>query len=243
MAAVLITIEGTDGSGKQTQCSNIAKYFEDLGLRVLTISFPQYDKDSSHFVKNYLNGDYGDIDSPDINEYGGSLFYAMDRYISYITDWKKNIRKYDIIIFDRYVESNLIHQGARINSIADMIRYVDWETDLEYTKLGLPKPDITLFLNMPPEASELLRKHRKNKITNEDKQDIHESDKSYQLKSYRVACVMSDMLNWTKIDCVNKDYVKTLKDIKNIDEITNLCIEQLLTNSRIKRLVTKSSEK
>lgn len=237
--AIIITIEGTDGSGKQTQCERISKNLEELGFNVKKLSFPMYDNDSSHFVKNYLNGKYGDISSNKINAYCGSVFYACDRIISYLTDWESEYEKYDFIIIDRYVESNLIHQGAKIKSKYELINYINWEIDFEYNKLKLPHPDITLFLDMLPDASEFLRNDRKNKITNKDKQDIHESDKQFQINSYKMACKISKICKWNKINCTNSNSIKSIKDIKTIDEITRLCMKEIYSNKKVKILLKK----
>ena len=239
MTPIIVTIEGTDGSGKETQCNEISKKLKSLGFTVKQLSFPMYNSDSSYFVKQYLNGEYGDLSNTKINEYSGSLLFAMDRFISYITDWSNDIKKYDFIIMDRYVESNLIHQGSKIKSISDIIRFIDWEKDFEYNKLGLPKPDITLFLNMSPDASAILRKNRKNKINNSDNQDIHEADREYQLKAYHTAYTISDACEWKKINCTNKEYVKSVKDIKPINEITEMCINEIFSVPRVKRLLKK----
>lgn len=240
---IIISIEGTDGSGKQTQCELIAKSLNDAGYTATVLSFPMYDNDSSHFVKNYLNGDYGDINTNKTNEYSASLFFAMDRLISYMTDWSTKCKEYDFLIMDRYVESNMIHQGARIENIQDLVRFIDWETDFEHNKLGLPKPDLTLFLNMTPEASELLRKNRKNKFTGEKKKDIHESDKVFQLRSYRTACVISDICGWRKIDCTNTECIDSVKDIKSINDIHELCMNEIYSNPKVKRLVKRRENK
>lgn len=240
--AIIISIEGTDGSGKQTQCEKIRNRLVNNNFTAVIMSFPAYDNESSTFVKNYLNGDYGSITDNKMNEYSASMIFAMDRMISYLTHWNAMLKRYDFVIMDRYVESNLIHQGARIKEIQDLIRYIDWETDFEYNKLNLPRPDITLFLNMTPEASDLLRKNRKNKITGETSQDIHESDKAYQLRSYRTAQVISDMLKWNKIDCTNTSNVKTTKDILSIDDITDKCMNAICKNSKVKRLIRKRED-
>lgn len=239
--AIIISVEGTDGSGKQTQCELIKDNLTNAGYSVCTLSFPMYDNEnsSSFFVKEYLNGKYGDISSNKTNEYSASMIFAMDRLISYMTDWSEYYKKYDFIIMDRYVESNLIHQGARIQEIPDLVRYIDWETDFEYNRLGLPKPDMTLFLNMTPEASSLLRENRLNKITKEKKKDIHEADKVYQLRSYRTAYAICDMCGWKKIDCVNTECVESLDDIKSVEEINKLCMDEIYSNTKVKRLIKR----
>ena len=219
MSAFMVNVEGTDGSGKETQCKKLLKYFEKRGYKTKMISFPMYDNESSTFVKKYLNGEYGKVNDNIINEYGASVLFTLDRYISFITDWKKIYDTYDVIILDRYVESNIIYQAAKMTNIDDIINYVRWELDFEYNKLKLPKPDITFFLNMPPEASTLLRKGRKNKITNGDTQDIHESDSNYLMKVYQTASLLYQSCSWVKIDCVKSPYVKNKKEICTPDEI------------------------
>ena len=209
---LIITIEGTDGSGKETQCNKLCKYLNNNGINAKVISFPQYDNHvSSYFVKEYLSGTFGNINNNLLNVYSASIMYAMDRYISYITDWKNY--DVDVLIMDRYVDSNLIHQGAKISNLSDLVRFIDWEKDLEYNRLGLPIPDITFFLNMPPEASELLRKNRKNKITGGDAQDIHEDNIEYQNKSYQTAFTICNLCDWERIDCSKVPYVTTTSDI------------------------------
>lgn len=236
---IIITIEGTDGAGKETQCKKLYDYLTKKGLHAEIVSFPQYNNDvSSHLVKEYLSGTFGDVTDNRLNVYGASILYAMDRYISYIMGaWVDSTEDsiIDVLIMDRYVDSNLIHQGSKIDSLSDLVRFIDWDKDLEYNKLGIPEPDITFFLNMPPEASALLRKNRKNKITGASEKDIHEKDLNYQNKSYQTAFTICDLCNWEKIDCVKTSYVKELSDIYTPATISRkICkkVDELIENRR-----------
>ena len=160
--AYVIAIEGTDRSGKETQSKLLAKKMENLGLKVKLFSFPNYESKSSEFVKEYLGGGYGDVG--EVNEYQASICYAIDRLHMYFTEIKGAMDKYDVIIFDRYVGSNLIHQTCKIKgedpySCAIAAKdFVNFWTDFEFNKLGFPKPDITILLDMPIEAGKKLAK-------------------------------------------------------------------------------------
>lgn len=164
---LLIAIDGVDASGKQTQSELVYKRLTDAGYKARLISFPNYDSDSSALVKMYLAGEFGD--SPeDVNAYAASTFFAADRFASYRRDWKKDYDNSVIIIADRYVQSNMIHQASKLKS-DERDKFISWLYDLEYNVYGLPEPDVTIFLDMPPEAAARLMADRANKIDNSSK--------------------------------------------------------------------------
>ena len=209
----IIVIEGTDSSGKATQAALLYEYLKKDNNNVIKLSFPDYDSDSSKLIKMYLNGDFGktaDSVSPEI----ASVFYAADRYASFKTKWQEFYEKDDsIIVFDRYVTSNMVHQAAKIDDFEKKEAYLDWVYNLEYEIFGLPKPDMVIFLKMPPEKAELLMMERPNKITNEAKKDIHESDLPYLRKCYENALFVSKKYAWHEISCTNGDIIKSIEDI------------------------------
>lgn len=243
---MIVAIEGVDGTGKETQVKNLNKYLTDAGLTVKTMSFPNYNDDSSIFVKKYLSGEFGDISN--LNSYQSSLFFTVDRLVTYITSIKDiiNNKSVDIIIFDRYIGSNWIHQGAKIaineelskpnNVFNDLIfksklqEFISNMSFLELNMLNLPNPDITIYLDMPNKASKLLRSNRKNKITKESKQDIHESNSEYMSICNYTGKYIANYVGWNTINCayIEKRFLrKDLVNIKSINEITNeimLCI-------------------
>ena len=156
----LIVIEGVDSSGKETQTRLLYEYIKTRTENVKKISFPDYESDFCVPVKKYLAGDLGNAPS-DVNAYAASSFYAIDRYASYKKNWGSFYEDGGVVVCDRYVTSNIIHQAMKIDG--DKKDFIDWLADYEYNKLGLPKPDVVIFLDMPPAAARFLMKNRKNK--------------------------------------------------------------------------------
>ena len=115
--AKFIVIDGLDGCGKATQTDLLRQKLEEMGKRVVKIEFPKYDSDSSAAVRMYLNGELGD-DPIKLNPYMCGSFYAVDRFIQYVTDWHKYFAEDDntVIIADRYLSANIIHQGGKIDN-------------------------------------------------------------------------------------------------------------------------------
>lgn len=207
-----IVIEALDGAGKETQSKLLKQYLENKGYKVKLLSFPMYNNESSYLVKKYLNGEIFE-NLKYSNLYACSMFYIIDRYLSFLNDWEKDINDYDYIIYDRYVTSNFIYQSVKDEKNYEQI--CDWLYDLEFNKLGLPKPDIVFFLDVPPEISKKMRINRKNKINNSDKQDIHEINDKYLEKCYNIAQKIYKKYSWFKINCVENNDIKTIQDIHN----------------------------
>ena len=212
MKGKLIVIEGVDSSGKETQTKQLSEKLRELGYRVKMISFPDYESDSSALVKMYLNGDFG-TDPNAVSPFAASLFYAADRYASYATKWKKDYEEGSIIICDRYVTSNMIHQAAKIEDGKEKSAFLDWLCDLEYNKLSLPQPCRVFFLDMPPKMSAQLMAERTNKITGEAKKDIHESDFVFLEKSYHNAKYVSEKYAFTEVRCDHNGALRSIEDI------------------------------
>ena len=204
---MIIDIEGTDGSGKKTQTDLLFNYLQNKGYKVKKISFPNYESNSSALVKMYLNGEFGENQS--LNGYQASAFYAVDRFA---TMKKINVDDYDFVLFDRYVPSNMIHQSTRIKNKKELDEFLDWIVDFEFEKLALPKPDKTLFLDMPVEISVNLARQR-SELKNGQNKDILESDVQHLKNAYEKAKYVAKKYNWIEIDC------KKVQTIKSIDEI------------------------
>ena len=171
----LIVLEGIDGSGKSAQYRRLTARFEREGLVYHSIVFPRYDQESSALIRMYLNGDFGSRPD-DVNAYASSIFYAVDRYASYMTDWKAYYQSGGVVLSDRYTTSNAVHQGAKLPP-EEQPRFFDWLYDLEYVKLGLPRPDLVIFLDVDLATSEA-RMHRRQLKTGKSG-DIHERDTEY----------------------------------------------------------------
>ncbi len=186
--------EGLDGSGKATQAKLLAEALKNKGYQIEKIDFPQYGKKSAGLVENYLAGNYGT--SEDVGPYRGSIFYACDRYDSSFKI-KKWLQDDKIVISDRYVVSNIGHQGGKIiNDKQEWEKYVNWLYDLEYNIFKIPKPDYSFILNISAELSMKMsnkitdlekQKKRAAYLGDHTKQDIHEADKNHLVntsKSY-----------------------------------------------------------
>lgn len=198
----LIIIEsGSDGSGKATQTEKLYSRLKTEGYRVRKVTFPNYESESSALVKMYLRGDFGK-NAEDVDPYTASTFFAMDRYASYKTDWGDFYESGGIVISDRYTTSNMVHQGAKMESGTELESYLDWLYNLEYKIYKIPEPDRVIFLDVDPEISQRLMKDRENKIDGSKEKDIHESDSEYLEKSYRNALHIAEKYSWEKVDCV-----------------------------------------
>lgn len=221
----LIVIEGTDSSGKETQTKRLFEKLEDKGLKVKKISFPNYDSPACEPVKMYLAGAFGE-DAMKVNPYPVSTMYAIDRYASFKTDWEKFYNEDGIIVTDRYVTSNMVHQASKIRDLDEKKKYLNWLEDLEYEKMGIPRPDLVIFLNMPTDMAVRLMAERKNKITGEEKKDIHERDKEYLKESHANACKIANIYNWKEIKCNDGERIKTIEEIG--EEVFSLVEEVVL---------------
>ena len=221
----LIVIEGTDSSGKETQTKRLFEKLEEKGLKVKKISFPNYDSPACEPVKMYLSGAFGE-DAMKVNPYPVSTMYAIDRYASFKTDWEKFYNEDGIIVTDRYVTSNMVHQASKIRDLDEKKQYLNWLEDLEYEKMGIPRPDLVIFLNMPTEMAVRLMAERKNKITGEEKKDIHERDKEYLKESHANACKIANIYNWKEIKCNDGESIKTIEEIG--EEVFSLVEEVVL---------------
>lgn len=216
-----IAIDGVDASGKQTHTELLKEHFEKLGIKVRHLSFPMYDSESSSLVKMYLSGKLGK-NADDVDAYCASTLYAADRFATYRCDWHKDYEDKDtLIIADRYVSSNMIHQASKISDADEKNKFLDWLYDFEYNLYKIPKPDVTIFLDMPPEYGRKLMENRNNKFTDEKTLDIHESDNSHLEKSYNNAKYVAEKFGWKTVSCVKDAQIRTISDIQK--EIIELC--------------------
>ena len=176
-----IVIDGLDGSGKGTQSERLKARLEKEGKKVRLLSFPMYESDSSFLVRMYLDGALG-AHPEDTNAYAASSFFAADRYISYRTDWKKDIDDPEtVVIANRFTTANAVHQLSKMPR-GDWDEFLSWLWDYEYERLGVPRPDLVIYLEMTPEISMSLVSRRSDETG--QKKDIHELDRDYMKNSY-----------------------------------------------------------
>ncbi len=200
MAGKLIVLEGTDGSGKSTQFGLLCRRLDSLGRAYQKLVFPQYSEPSSALIRMYLAGEFGPRPS-DVNPYAASAFYAVDRYASFQKVWGTFYRSGGLVLADRYSTSNAVHQAVKC-ARPDRHAFLRWLDDFEHEKMGLPRPDLVLYLDMPTEkAVELLRGRETATHT---KADIHELDAGYLAACRESALQAAELLDWKKIPCLGK---------------------------------------
>ena len=209
MTGKLIVFEGTDGSGKATQSELLCKVLKEQGIPYRKITFPRYGMPSAAMVEEYLGGKLGK-NPGDVNAYAASLFYAMDRYASYKQDWGEFYETGGLVVADRYTTSNAVHQASKLPA-GEKEAYLDWLFDTEYRLMGLPKPDLVLYLDMPTDITEkMMRRREENTGT---QADIHEQDKAYLARCRDNAGEVAVRCGWTVIDCAENGAPRTIDDI------------------------------
>lgn len=192
-----IVIEGLDGSGKTTQTAYLAEYLKKKG-RVRELSFPRYGEKSCSLVEMYLGGEIGETPD-DTNGYAASCFFASDRYISFVTDWKRDYEDPDCtVVATRYTTSNLYHQLSKLPE-DEWEGFLSWIFDFEFSKLRLPAPDEVVLLSMDPSLS--TGNVRSRTAETGQKMDIHEKDIGYLFRSYKAAAFAAEKCGWHVIEC------------------------------------------
>ena len=215
----LIVIEGLDGCGKSTQLELLPENLKKFGIETKSVSFPDYDSDSSALVKMYLAGKFGTRPN-DVNAYAASLFYAVDRYASFKENWGEYYNSGKTVIAGRYTTSNAVHQTCKLPR-EEWEGFLEWLYDLEYNKMGIPKPDCVIFLDMPVEFSQKLLMHRYG--GDSEKKDIHESDVTYLENCRKAASFTAAFSGWEIISCADGERLKTIEEIS--DEINKTILK------------------
>ena len=205
----LIVIEGTDGSGKSTQFAKLKERLTTEGRDFQTLVFPQYSEPSSALIRMYLGGEFGTNPS-DVNAYAASAFYAVDRYASYKKSWGSYYEHGGMFLSDRYTTSNAVHQASKEPEAARG-EFLKWLYEFEYDKLGLPRPDLTIYLDVPPAFTEQMMRHREQSTNT--KADIHEKDIQYLATCRETGRAAARFYNWTVIECVQDGQMRSIEDI------------------------------
>lgn len=205
----LITIDGLDGCGKQTQSELLLSGLTERGIKVKLVSFPNYDSEACALVKMYLSGQFSE-DPNAVNAFAASSFFAVDRVASYILDWKKDYDEDTVIIANRYTTANAIHQLSKIDDDALRAEFLDWLYDFEFTKLSLPRPDLTLYLKLPVEISLSLIEKRSAETGREI--DIHEN-KAHLSSAASAAEFSARYLGWQTVECAENGKIRTIESI------------------------------
>lgn len=206
MKAKLIVIEGIDGAGKTAQTKLLIQRLRQSGKKVKTIHFPQHGNDVfGNLVDLYLNNKFGP--APKLDYRLASTLYALDRFEAKdkINGW---LKQGYFVVLDRYAESNFAHQGGKIKNQVQRLKVIKWLHGLDYKVLDNPKPDLVLFLDVPPKFSiSLMSKMGKKK-------DGHEKDRNYLLSTYQTYLLAAKKFNyWHTIKCSQGNSLLTIKEV------------------------------
>lgn len=219
----LIVIEGTDGSGKSTQFRRLTERLTQEGKTFQKLVFPQYSEPSSALIRMYLGGEFGSKPT-DVNAYAASAFYAVDRYASYKQDWGKWYEEGGLVLSDRYTTSNAVHQASKETG-EKQAQFLNWLYEFEYDKLGLPRPDLIIYLDVPTDFTEKLMRHREAETNT--KADIHEQDMTYLATCRETGRAAAEHYGWTVIRCVKDGQMRTIEDIhQEIYRHVMACLEE-----------------
>lgn len=222
MCGKLIVIEGLDGSGKSTQTQRLHRRLLEHGVAVERIKLPDYDDPSSTLVQMYLAGDFGKA-AGDVNAYAASVFYTVDRFASFQRHWGKSYAAGKLILADRYATSNAVHQMGKLP--ADQWgAYLEWLDDLEYEKVGVPRPDLVFYLDMPVAISQTLMSRRYH--GDEVKKDVHECDVGYLNACRKTAFFAAEKCGWHVINCAAGGQPRDMEEIEQ--EIYSIVLKEII---------------
>ena len=207
----IILIEGTDCSGKETQSNILEENLLKDGYKVFKMSFPVYDSPTGKIVggpylgKESISSGWFKEGANNVPAKVASLYYAADRLYN-VGIIKEYLDKDYIVLLDRYVTSNMAHQGGKIKDKFERLEMFKWLEKLEYDLLELPKPDIKIFLHLPYEYSKELSKNRKELDEHERSEDnMRHAELAYE--------EMADLYNFIKIEEVRDNKIRSIEDI------------------------------
>lgn len=215
-AGKLIVIEGADGSGKATQAALLCERLAAQGVAARQVSFPDYASEGSAAARFYLSGQLG----REANVYAAAVAFAFDRYASFVNGWSEDYRHGSVIVADRYVESNFVHQGVKLPD-SERVDFMAWLDDFEYVRLGLPRPNAVIYLRVPTSVSEELLRQRHRAA------DIHEADADYLRRCHQRYDEVARELRWRVIECAAngrmRDALAIADDVDRLaDQIINV---------------------
>ena len=206
----LIVIEGScDGVGKSTQYKLLINRLKDEGHIITTHHFPSYGTFQGRPVEEYLKGNFGRIS--ELSPYFINSLYAQDRAITWVTGLKDEYERGGIILLDRYATSSLIYQSSAIKDIKEREEFIDYIYDYEYHRLGIPEPDLVIFLHAPFELINELKNKRKE--NNGIQNDIHESDLKFMKNVSDTSISIANKFNWSYVECTENNQMKSIQDI------------------------------
>jgi len=209
----LVVIEGGDGSGKTTQSVLLLEYLKHKDIPHSSLDFPQYNTFYGKMVAQFLRGEFGKLS--DVSPYLASLTYALDRFA--VRDQiKAKLDRGEVLIANRYVTSNIAHQGARIPEGPAREAFIDWLSELEYELHKLPREDLVLYLQVPSEVTEKLSGMKETRSYLQGHEDIQENDRTHRDSSTMMYNILSERYkHWETIKCFRNDTMISQEEIHN----------------------------
>ena len=220
---LFVVIDGTDGSGKATQAGLLLQSLLEYGHNTYLLDFPRYETNHvGRLIRECLDGKRGDFIGTDPKI--ASVLYAADRYES-SGQIRDHLDKGGIVIADRYVSANQMHQGGKIGDDEKRKEFLTWLDDLEYGVFGIPKPNAIVFLHVPVEVSAELAQKRAKETGGSI--DVAEGDIDHQKKSQEGALsIVKDRNNWIKVECCEGGDMRSREDIhKEIKKVVQKLYE------------------
>lgn len=215
-------IDGADGAGKATQTKMLIEHLSKDGASVETLDFPQYTNNTfGKLIRECLDGKRGDFMGIDARI--ASTLYAADRFESKdkINKWLQDGK---IVVLDRYVSSNMLHQGAKLNDLEEIRDFLSWLDHIEHEIFDIPRPDLIFYLDVPlKERTRLIEESVKNKKHGADtKVDLAEADIEHQeMVNTRSKDIINTMNTWEEIACMKGGVLRAREDIH--EELYTIC--------------------
>ncbi|QDU06746.1 Thymidylate kinase [Gimesia aquarii] len=208
---MLIAIEGIDGSGKGTQAERLLAKLKQEGIAASLVGFPRYDQTLfGKSIGDFLNGRFGQLD--EVNPFLASLLYAGDRFESR-DHILKMIESTQVVIFDRYIPSNIAHQGAKLSG-KERSEFIQWIEQIEYQIFGLPRLDLAILLDLPADYAQKLVAEKQARSYTEKIADLQEADQSYLANVRQVYLHLAEVnQHWRKINSLNEDQLRSIDEI------------------------------
>lgn len=209
--SLLIAIEGIDGSGKGTQAERLLAKLKQEGIAASLVGFPRYDQTLfGKSIGDFLNGRFGELD--EVNPFLASLLYAGDRFESRDHILRK-IESTQVVIFDRYIPSNIAHQGAKLSG-KEQSEFIQWIEQIEYQIFGLPRLDLAILLDLPADYAQKLVAEKQARSYTEKIADLQEADQSYLANVRQVYLHLAEVnQHWRKINSLNENQLRSIEEI------------------------------
>lgn len=228
---IFIALEGTDGSGKATQFDLLRKHLTSQGYDIEVFDFPQYEKESSYFARQYLNGAYGTTDQ--VGPYTASLFFSMDRYEA-APKIRQALSEGKIVLANRFTGSNMAHQGTNFSNPEELRGYFLWLDQMEFDLFKIPRPDLSVVLRVPADIAQKLVDKKAPRSYTDKKRDLHEADINHMRKSVDVYDHLCQLFpkDFKQIDCTRGG---KLLDIKNVETLVWQTLTPYLPAKNVKK--------